>query len=498
MLNRLNLRIRIYIILTTLILITLAGGIVMIGYTYRMEALLTEIINKDIVAFQAAEGLESALVNQKGFVSYYFLDGDPAWLRQLGEYRQIFNQQLNRTRALSTTEKERETIRMIASEYRDYITSKDRVIAYYKAGEREKGATLHKEVRGHFFRIFDLCEDFKSIYTKRIKETKQRSQNQAKKLRITAVIAMMVEFFLGIVLAYLLVHHILGNIRRLAREADRKEGILRTEDELKALSRSVRGLLDDVDTTHSELEKSREHLLQAEKMAMVGKLAAGMAHSIRNPFTSVKMRLFSLSRSLELSETQKEDFEVISQEIRHVDHIVQNFLEFSRPPKLKMQSISPSVAVDMAIQLLYHRLKSYDVSVKVERNGQLPNIEGDPEQLKEVLVNLIINACEAMANGGAIEIREEVFREDESPPHVLIHLIDTGPGIPREIISKIFDPFYTTKDDGTGLGLSIAVRIIQEHKGRLEVESEEGEGARFTIILPIREDSDEIGRGAAS
>ena len=111
----------------------------------------------------------------------------------------------------------------------------------------------------------------------------------------------------------------------------------------------------------SELAKSREHLLQAEKMAMVGKLAAGMAHSIRNPFTSVKMRLFSMGRTLQMTLAQKEDFEVISEEIRHIDTIVQNFLEFSRPPKLVMQSISPSTVVDNTLQLLAHRLKSYEV-----------------------------------------------------------------------------------------------------------------------------------------
>jgi signal transduction histidine kinase len=107
------------------------------------------------------------------------------------------------------------------------------------------------------------------------------------------------------------------------------------------LSLSVRGLIEDVDTTHSELEKSREHLFHSEKMAMVGKLAAGMAHSIRNPFTSVKMRLFSLSRSSNLSDTQKDDIHVISEEIRHIDTIVQNFLEFSRPPQIKNAKNQP-------------------------------------------------------------------------------------------------------------------------------------------------------------
>ena len=257
-------------------------------------------------------------------------------------------------------------------------------------------------------------------------------------------------------------------------------------DEVKAISRSVHDLIEAAGQTHIELERSREHLLQAEKMAMVGKLAAGMAHSIRNPLTSVKMRLFSLSRSLKLSDYQKEDFDVISDEIRHTDAIVQSFLEFSRPPRLKMQQISPSLVVDMGLQLLEHRLKSYDVKVNVIRKNLLPEIQADPEQLKEVLVNLIINACEAMAQGGSIVIQEE---EDFVPPSgrvAVIRLKDNGPGIPESIHDNIFQPFFSTKEEGTGLGLSIATRIVEEHQGRLDIQSKEGQGSTFIITLPIK------------
>ncbi len=220
-------------------------------------------------------------------------------------------------------------------------------------------------------------------------------------------------------------------------------------------------------------------------MVLVGKLAAGMAHSIRNPLTSVNMRLFSLDRNLELTSTQKEDFEVISEEVRHIDTIVQNFLEFSRPPKLKMQRISPSVVVDLVIQLLEHRLKSYDVSVKIIRKRPLPEIKADPEQLKEVLVNLIVNACEAMDKGGLITIHEEEAYVEPLKRAVVIRLSDNGHGIPESIKGKIFQPFFTTKEGGTGLGLSIASRIIEEHRGWLDVISNELEGTTFIITLPI-------------
>ncbi|MCK4788467.1 MAG: histidine kinase [Desulfobacteraceae bacterium] len=484
--KKISLRARIYAILTSLVFITIVGGLIMVWYTYRMEGLLADVIDKNVAAFQAAEALENALVNQKGFVSYYFLDGDPGWLRQLGEYRQIFKGRLKEARSLVETELQKETIDRIEAEYSSYISFKDRVISYYKSGEREAGARIHGEVRDRFFRILELCDKYKDIHSESIILARERSHLKARNLRIIAVTVMLVVFSLAILLAFILVGQILGPIRSLALETDRIGSVHRSQDEVKALRKSVHGLIKDVDHTHFELEKSRETLLQAEKMALVGKLAAGMAHSIRNPLTSVKMRLFSLSRMPDLSAAQKDDFEVISDEIRHVDTIVGNFLEFSRPPKLKMQRISPSDVVDMVIQLLQHRLRSYDVEVKIDRKRPLPEIEADPEQLKEMLVNIVMNACEAIKGSGLIVIHEEENFVEPLGRVVVIRLSDNGPGIKKSIQAKVLQPFFSTKEEGTGLGLSIAARIVDEHGGWLDLMSEEGKGCTFVITLPVK------------
>ena len=487
--NKLSLRVRIYMILTALVAITMVGGLVMVWYTFRMQSLLTNVVDKNVAAFQTAEALETALINQKGFVSYYFLDGDPEWLKQLGVYRQIFKERLKAAHSFVEIEQEKEAIRLIEAEYAQYVSLKDQVISHYESGERETGAKLHQKVRKHFFKILDLCEKYKNFQTKSIEKVRGTSYAEAKNLRIIAGSAMLTALCLAVLLAFVLINHILGPLRSLALEADR-EGISgESGDEVKALSLSVRGLIEDVDQTHSELERSRETLLQAEKMAMVGKLAAGTAHSIRNPLTSVKMRLFSLDRTLDLSATQKDDFQVISEEIRHIDTIVENFLEFSRPPKLRMQNVSPSDVVDLAIQLLRHRLKSYDVSVNLVRKRPLPKIQADPEQLKEVIVNVVVNACEAMEDGGSITIQEEESFAEPMGRVAVIRFIDNGPGIPESIREKILQPFFTTKEEGTGLGLSIAVRIVEEHGGWLDLISIEGEGATFVITLPVEERS---------
>ncbi len=238
----------------------------------------------------------------------------------------------------------------------------------------------------------------------------------------------------------------------------------------------------------TEQKRMQRALRDSDKLVTVGKLAAGVAHSIRNPLTSVKMRLFSMESTGGSSESEREDLKVISEEIRHIDGILRNFLEYSRPPRLRMQKVSPSEVVDMALNLLKQRLDSYGVEVRLSRQSWLPEIYADPDQLKEALVNLLVNSSEAMGYGGLIVIREEEVVDEPWGRKVVIRVSDNGPGFPESIQGELFEPFFTTKEEGTGLGLTIAARIIEEHGGKLELSSREGEGAISTISLPVREE----------
>jgi signal transduction histidine kinase len=484
---KMSLKSRIFLNITALLVITVFGAGVVFVYSYRMEGLLTKNIDRYIEGVQAAESMELALVNHKGFASYYFMDRNPDWLIQMAHYRRIFEDKFEKIRRFASEAELQRALDRIESEYSKYITAKDRVVNYYKSGDFETGKQLHQQVRENFFEILNLCENFKKLFRQRAMAVRKQSINKVRQLRIVVGSTVVAVIFLAIILAFFLVHDILEPIQRLTRETDRHNGTQNEGDEVKTLSRRVHDLKKTYTETQSELEKSREHLLQSEKLALVGKLAAGTSHSIRNPLTSVKMRLFSLSRSLDLDSNQKEDFDVISKEISHIDTIVQNFLEFSRPPRLKLQSVSPSDVVDQAIQLLQHRLASYEVFIKIQRKEHLPPVQLDPEQLKEVMINIIINACEAMGQGGAIVIHEKTFIEREKFRSAVIRISDNGPGIPDAIQAKIMDPFFTTKEEGTGLGLSIAARIVQEHCGRLDIESTEGIGSTFIITLPVEE-----------
>ncbi len=142
----------------------------------------------------------------------------------------------------------------------------------------------------------------------------------------------------------------------------------------------------------------------------------------------------------------------------------------------------------MAIQLLHHRIEAYGVSLDLIRQRKLPDIDGDPEQLKEVIVNLIVNACEAMGDGGHILITEEEGVAEPMGRVAVIRVSDNGPGVPEAIREKIFEPFFTTKEEGTGLGLAIAARIIKDHRGWINIRARSSKGTTFTITLPCQED----------
>ena len=258
-------------------------------------------------------------------------------------------------------------------------------------------------------------------------------------------------------------------------------------DEIGELEKAFNTMASALQERDEKLQRqTQQQLMRSEKLAALGTLASGMAHSIRNPLTSVKMRLFSMGRKLELEGSIKEDFDVISHEMDSIESVVRNFLDFSRPPKMKAQMISLSDVVDMALQLLKPRIDAQGIKVKLVRKHRLPQTEVDPEQIQEVLVNIILNGCEATGRYGTITVHETEDAVSRLGWAAVITISDNGPGMSRDTKEKVFQPFYSTKEEGTGLGLSIAARIVEEHGGLINVESEEGRGSQFNILIPVR------------
>lgn len=478
-----SLRTRILALLTALVVVTLGGGIASILHGQMIKIFFETVMSTELPALQASQDLERTLVMQKGYVTYFFQDGDPGWLKPLRESQREFEEALDRCRKWAVAEKERSILNRIQSEYIHYSMARNKVIELYRAGQKTEGFALHQQARKRFFDITALSREFRKAQEQSIERARNTAIERTERLNRLAVAALILSVVISATLGFTLILQVLGPLRKLAAGSPAALPQDAEENEVKALTARFHQLVEDVNQTRGKLEWSREHLVQAEKWTMIGKLAAGVAHTVRNPLTSVKIRLFSLERTLDLDAQQKEDFEVISEEIAHIDGIVNNFLEFSRPPKPKLTMSGPSDAVDTAAQLLKHRLQSHNVSLEVVRNGRLPEIPADQDQLKEVLINLIVNACEAMVDGGNIRIEESIVGMGNQRRALEIRVSDDGPGIPADMRERVFQPFFSTKEEGTGLGLSIARRIVEEHGGWLELESGRA-GTVFVITLP--------------
>jgi signal transduction histidine kinase len=241
-----------------------------------------------------------------------------------------------------------------------------------------------------------------------------------------------------------------------------------------------------------KLVESRAMIEHQEKLASLGVLAAGVAHEIRNPLTSIKARLFTLNKAVKATPSAVEDAGVIEREINRLEHIVRAVLSFARPTEPKQQLMPATALLRDVQELMSAQLSKANIELTIEVLGE-PMIPVDPDQLKQVLLNLVQNAADSIEEHGKIVLRAAVGRANlgDRPANVaVLEVQDNGRGISAEAQKRLFDPFYTTKPSGTGLGLSIAARIVERHGGALRYETKVGHGTTFGILLPLRK-SDE-------
>jgi len=228
--------------------------------------------------------------------------------------------------------------------------------------------------------------------------------------------------------------------------------------------------------------KAREReLMQAEKLAALGKLSAGVAHEIRNPLGIISGAAETLLKKTHDPKTQREMLHFILDESNRLNRVITDFLRFARPKEPELTRCDISDLIKKTLTAISQKAESQGVKIETfYYNGKI-ELLADAEQLEQALLNLELNALEAMPQGGVLRIQTQRGRDQT----LLINIQDTGPGIPEEVQSKIFDPFFTTKEGGTGLGLSIVYRIVEDHGGRISFTTGP-EGTTFTLVLPIK------------
>lgn len=269
-----------------------------------------------------------------------------------------------------------------------------------------------------------------------------------------------------------------------------KEGFSRMLTELKTWRGQAaewnKGLEARVAERTRQLEEAHAELIQAGKLAVIGELASGLAHEVRNPLAVIRMSAQYLMKKITAGEKTERHLEMIHEEINRIDRLIADLLGFARPTDPVLRSTELGRLLEDALAFAAPEISTRGIRTTVSVAPALPPILADPDQIRQVLLNLILNACQAMPDGGDLVVSATAVNNGRTQgAQVRIEIADTGPGIAPGDLERIFTPFFTTKASGTGLGLSISQRIVRSHGGNIAAGNLPGQGAAFVITLPL-------------
>jgi len=413
-------------------------GLLAVHMSLTLQRSSRAILAENVSSLKAAEELEIALLDQKGIVGSYLLNGEARWLRLLEEKRQKFTEWFAKAKDVAITQHERDILQQIGTRYQEYDRLRYQAIWLYQQGHRLAAQQLLlNRVKESVDQLYQDCEELLFVNEQLIVESQRTSERKLAWFQGVLWSCITLAIFLGLLAGWLV-----------------SKGVAR-------------------------------QLVQAEKLASLGQMAGLVAHEVRNPLTAIKMRVHSLQHELEASVSSQDDIEVIRQEIERLERIVNNFLQLAKQPEPKPQRISITETVTRALNVLEPSLEEHGIQVETRYAEPLPVVQADAEQLEQVILNLLLNAVQAMPEGGTIRIAAEWLRgRHETGGQVEITVSDTGPGIPPDLREKAFDPFFTTKADGSGLGLPLVKKIVELHHGSITIQPDKGAGTTMTIRLP--------------
>lgn len=256
----------------------------------------------------------------------------------------------------------------------------------------------------------------------------------------------------------------------------------RRNDEIGDLGRNFNHMMQQLRESREEIETlHRTQMSRAEHLATLGELATGLAHEIRNPLAGIAGVIEIIGRDLPSTSPARAVLKDVRLEVAQINRILTDLLETARPHPPRMSRSNLNTTVEHAVMLARQQVLSKPIKIELQKAPDLPEVEHDSDQIHQVLLNLLLNAVQAMEGAGTVRV--EIGSRDDCAS---VSVKDTGRGIPEQQLSHIFRPFFTTKGNGTGLGLSLARRIVEEHHGQIAVSSTVGKGSNFEVLLPFQ------------
>ncbi len=473
-------------VLVSLLLVgACASGALYLSHLHvDISGVLSEHIDSTLAAWNLQTAVAELLKALRGSHE------DPAVItKHLVELNRVVGHRLEKARELANLEREQVLTGEITTaweDYRDQWKERDRIAP---DGQPAFDAGLAKLLEGR--RVLEECKELRDFNTDQVGAADRSNRDIVTSLTWGLLVVAFAAPLSGLVLGYAMARSIHQSIYQLSVRIRDAAGRLSSEmapvvleepSDLPDLHRQMQGVVDEIERVVERLQQREREVLRAEQLAAVGQVAAGVAHELRNPLTSVKMLVQTGLEGSKPAGLPAEDLVIIEHEVQRMEACIQTFLDFARPPHSERLCTDLLTVVRRALALVEGRARRQKVKCLAELPAGPLELNIDGNQIQQVLVNLLLNALDALPQGGTVRL--EVRPPTNETNAVVVQVQDDGQGLPLEVQKRLFEPFVSTKETGLGLGLSICRRLVEAHGGAINGANAPEGGALFAFTLP--------------
>jgi signal transduction histidine kinase len=475
-------------------LVPLAVGVGTAWVGYQSQKQASQNLARNVVSMRAGEELAIGIRDVRTQLDRFLATGNKQCLDEISALRAEMDRWLSAAERTSVASGERDLIARVKNGYAHFFSGLGPILQQPPTAEvSARIRELIDEVSGE---VLLPAQEYLDSIEKEIERSNEANEWTANRMALTLLLLGICGPVAGLLAGYGVARGISQSIVRLSmpvRDAAGKlnqivgpisfsaaMGLDELESVLKSMARQIEAVVE-------RLQQSQREALRAEQLAAVGQMAAGMAHELRNPLMSIKILVQSASDQDQAAGLHGRDLVVLDEEIGRLERSLQIFLDFARPPQPEKRSFDVRGLVEQTVGLIVGRAEQQGVRITEELPPQPIAVLADSAQLRQVLLNLLLNALDSVPKGGMVTVHVEGTNvSDGRGQGVVIRVADTGCGLPAELGPRIFQPFVSTKETGMGLGLSICKRIVEAHAGEITAANRPEGGAVFTVWLAQR------------
>ncbi len=480
--------------------VLLAAGIYGAWRVHQLHKRGHDILAVNVSSIRAAEELETVALEMRYRLKRFLSTQNERHLDEVAQLLPPGHHWQEQTRKLAATAREQQLVERIGRGYQRLATEFQHLSEATSEADRQQMADfIADEIIPH--RILDNTQKYIELNEEQLADSSRQNRSTANQLMFGLILLGTCGGVTGLIAGYVIARRVSRTlvqlslpIRDTAGKLDQVVGpvSISADPSFKDLEAMLKTVAQRVATVVERLQANEREILRAEQLAAVGQLAAGLAHELRNPLTSLKT-ILQLAGSP--SDLTQRDLAVLKQEMTRLESAVQSLLDFARPPQPTKRCVDLGMLIEQSVELVVRHAQHKEVLV-VWQSPQSPLwVMADSSQMRQVILNLLVNALDAAPIGGIVELEATgdsdapaVWKQSAGPtwqPQATLQVRDNGPGLPAKLGRRIFEPFVSTKEAGIGLGLSICSRIVEAHGGTITADNGPAQGAIFTVQVPL-------------